>query len=176
MADGVDASEAAGIERVTVARVAHASDEVRALIAELEDTLAAEYPPEQRHGLSLAALFAPHVRFFVAQRDGVAVGCGAIALFDGFAEVKRMYVRSPVRGRGIARRLLARLEAEALACGRALLRLETGTRQQAAVRMYERYGFRPCAAFGAYASMPEAAIAASLFYEKVCGATAGADS
>jgi len=34
-----------------------------------------------------------HVRFFVASLDGEPVGCAGVALFEGFAEVKRMYVR-----------------------------------------------------------------------------------
>lgn len=43
------------------------SDDVRSLISELEDHLAAEYPPENRHGLSLDAIFQPHVHFFIAR-------------------------------------------------------------------------------------------------------------
>lgn len=142
------------------------SDDVRALVTELEDTLAAEYPPEQRHGLSVDALFQPHVRFFIARDDGRAVGCGGVALFDDFAEVKRMYVRTEARGRGVADAILARLEAEAHAAGLAMLRLETGDRQLAAMRFYERAGFRRCGVFGAYAAMAPSTIAPSVFYEK----------
>ena len=75
-----------------------ATDEVRLLIGELEAVLAAEYPPEQRHGLALDAIFQPHVRFFLATRQGAAVGCVGVALFPDFAEVKRMYVRDTARG------------------------------------------------------------------------------
>src|SRR3954449_7657234 len=84
-----------------------ATDEVRALIGELETVLAAEYPPEQRHGLSLDAIFQPHIRFFVARRHGAAVGCGGVALFADYAEVKRMYVRERARGQGVADAILA---------------------------------------------------------------------
>lgn len=143
-----------------------ATEESRALIGELEATLSAEYPPEQRHGLSLDAIFQPHVRFFLARLDGAAVGCGGVALFPGFAEVKRMYVRGAARGRGVAQAVLARLEAEARGAGSALLRLETGDRQIAAMRVYERAGFRRCAAFGAYAAMAPEATSTSVFFEK----------
>ena len=34
-----------------------ATEEVRALIAELDRALSAEYPPAQRHGLALEAIF-----------------------------------------------------------------------------------------------------------------------
>jgi putative acetyltransferase len=156
------------VDTVTIERVVSPNDEVRTLLTELDAELATMYPPEQRHGLSFAAIFEPHVRFFVARRGDVAVGCGGIALLDGFAEVKRMYVRQVARGSGVAQSLLAHLEAETRAAGLALMRLETGTRQAAAVRVYERHGFRPCEAFGAYAAMAQASIASSLFYEKHC--------
>ena len=54
-------------------------DEVRALVKELNDELGALYPPEQRHGLALEAIFQPHIRFFLAHRDGLAVGCAGFA-------------------------------------------------------------------------------------------------
>jgi GNAT superfamily N-acetyltransferase len=132
---------------ISVELIASPSDELRALIAELEEVLAAEYPPEQRHGLSLDAIFQPHIRFFVARVDGRAAGCGGVALFADFAEVKRMYVRPEARGRGVADAVLARVEAETRAAGLAVLRLETGDRQLAAMRFYERAGFRRCGAW-----------------------------
>lgn len=142
------------------------TDEVRQLIAELNQTLSAEYPPEQRHGLALDAIFQPHIRFFVARLNSEAVGCGGVALFDGFAEVKRMYVREAARGRGVAQALLQRLEAEARNARLSILRLETGDQQHAAMRLYERAGFRRCPAFGDYLAKPPQAIAASIFYER----------
>ena len=72
-----------------------------------------------------------------------------------------MFVRSPA---GAA--LLARIEKEARAAGFAVLKLETGTRQIAALRFYERAGFRQCAAFGAYAKMAPEAVATSVFLQK----------
>jgi putative acetyltransferase len=151
---------------ISVELIASPSDDVRTLVAELEEVLAAEYPPEQRHGLSVDAIFQPHIRFFVARADGRAVGCGGVALFTDFAEVKRMYVRPEARGRGVADAVLARLEAEARTAGLAVLRLETGDRQLAAMRFYERAGFRRCGAFGAYGAMPRSATTTSVFYEK----------
>jgi putative acetyltransferase len=150
----------------TIELVPSATEEARILVEELESILAAEYPPEQRHGLALDVIFQPHIRFFIARLDGVAVGCGGVALFDGFAEVKRMYVRDAVRGRGVAPALLARIEAAARDAGKAWLKLETGTNQAAAQRFYQREGFRICAAFGDYAAMPPQAIVTSIFMEK----------
>jgi putative acetyltransferase len=153
-------------EKITIELTPTATDDVRALVGELERELSAEYPPEQRHGLALDAIFQPHIRFFVARLDGAAVGCGGVALFEDFAEVKRMYVRDVVRGRGVAQALLARIESVAHAAGLAVLRLETGDRQVAALRLYAQAGFRRCAAFGAYAAMAPQAVATSVFMEK----------
>jgi len=146
-----------------------ATDEVRQLVGELESVLAAEYPPEQRHGLALDAIFQPHVRFFIARRQGTAIGCGGVALFPEYAEVKRMYVRPSARGQGVAEAILSRLEQEARDAGRSVLRLETGDRQFAAMRLYIRAGFRECPAFGDYAQKSPEAIAASVFFEKWVG-------
>ena len=161
MARTVAATLAVEIEQAT-----SASDEVRAVIAELDEELAEHYDEVQRHGLSLDALFQPHVRFFVARSGGAAVGCGGIALFADFAEVKRMYVRPDARGKGVADVIIAKLTVEVLDAGLSILRLETGTHQVAALRFYRRCGFQACDAFEPYASMPTEAIAQSVFMEK----------
>ena len=141
------------------------SEEVVQLLSELNAALAG-YADDQRHALSVDRLFQPDVRFFVARADGVAVGCGGVAVYDGYAEVKRMYAKPSVRGRGVARALLGRIESEARGAGASLLRLETGAYQQEALRFYEGAGFRRRSPFGPYAEMPARAIELSLFYEK----------
>jgi putative acetyltransferase len=157
---------AAKLAHATIIAVHTPTEDVRVLVEELEAVLSAEYLPEQRHGLSLDAIFRPHVRFFLAVVDGEAVGCGGVALFDDFAEVKRMYVRPSARGHGVARALLERIEDETRAAGVTVLRLETGDKQADALRLYRRWGFTDCPAFGAYAKMEPHTIATSLFLEK----------
>jgi putative acetyltransferase len=146
-----------------------ATEEVRSLIRELETILSAEYPPEQRHGLALDAIFQPHIRFFLARLRGAVVGCGGVAIFSDFAEVKRMYVRDVARRQGVADAILARIEEEVRGAGLSFLRLETGERQVAAMQLYARAGFRRCAAFGGYALMAPQSIATSVFLEKRIG-------
>src|ERR687890_277988 len=89
------------------------TDAARLLIAELDDELNAEYPPEQRHGYSIEKIFQPHVMFFVATLDKHPVGCGGVSFEHDLAEVKRMYVRPAARGHGVARAILQHLEDEA---------------------------------------------------------------
>jgi len=149
----------------TIERAQAPTAEVVELLTELDAALAG-YSADQRHALSIDKLFQPDVRFFVARVDGVAVACGGIAFHDGYAELKRMYSKPAVRGRGVAKAVLRRLEAEARAAGATLLRIETGLYQADALRFYEGAGFRPCGAFGPYADMPPHAIETSLFYEK----------
>ena len=146
-----------------------ATEEVRSLVDELETLLSVEYPPGQRHGLALDAIFQPHIRFFLARLRGGAVGCGGVALFSDFAEVKRMYVRDVAGGKGVADAILARIEEEVGDAGLSVLRLETGERQVAAMRFYARAGFRRCQVFGAYTLMSPQSIATSVFFEKRIG-------
>jgi putative acetyltransferase len=109
------------------------------------------------------------VEFFVAHLDGVAVGCGGVAVEGDFAELKRMYVRPQARRHGVARAILDRLEEVARVRGVRRLALETGDVLHAAIRFYERAGFTRCAPFGAYTQMPPAAIKRSVFLEKQVG-------
>jgi len=140
--------------------------DARALIEELELELSGDYSAEQRHGYSVDKVFQPGIFFFIARLDGQPVGCGAIALENGWAEVKRMYVRTPHRGGRIGQQILARLEDEARARGVHHLVLETGDVLHPAIRLYERAGFTRCAAFGPYTAMPPQSIERSIFMEK----------
>jgi GNAT superfamily N-acetyltransferase len=96
--------------------------------------------------------------------DGTVSACGALrALGDGVAEVKRMYVVPSVRGRGVAKAVLSGLHDVARERGWSTLRLETGPLQPEAIGLYGSAGYRPIAAFVAYAGDPDAAD--SLFFE-----------
>lgn len=70
---------------------------------------------------------------------------------DGDAELKRMYVVPEARGLGLARRIVAALEADARAAGRRRMVLETGDQQPEAIALYLSEGYAPAAAkFGHY--------------------------
>jgi putative acetyltransferase len=136
--------------------------DVIALIDELDAYQKPLYPAESHHGIDIGALSRPNVLFAVARDErGAAVGCGAIVLEAGYGEVKRMYVRPAIRGAGIAKSLLATLEAEAAKRGCPTLMLETGIRQPEALGLYERLGFVRRGPFGDYAEDP-----LSVFMEK----------
>ena len=150
----------------TIEKAEQPTEEIRVLIQQLESELSAHYEAHQRHGLKLEAIFQPGIRFFLARRAGEALGCGGVAFYPGFAEVKRMFVRPQARGQGIADALTDRLADVARQSGRPLLRLETGDCQRAAIRFYQRYGFRFRGPFEPYSTMPPENIATSIFMEK----------
>lgn len=79
------------------------------------------------------------------------VGCGAFREFSpGVVEVKRMYVQPAQREQGIATAVLAELEAWAGELGYTGTVLETGLKQPAAIRLYERRGYVRTANYGQY--------------------------
>ena len=111
---------------------------------------AALYPPEGNYLLDVGELLRPEVTVVVARENATAVGMGAIVLKNGYAEVKRMFIRPGSRGTGLADRLLQSLEAAARDLGVQRLQLETGPLQPAAIAFYERNGFQSIPNFGEY--------------------------
>lgn len=138
------------------------SDDAKTLIAELEAYLIPLSPPESRHGYSIEKLIKEDVPFFIIRANGTPVGCGGVKLFGtDYGEIKRMYVRPQFRGLGLAKLMLDHLAHYARSQGVAVLRLETGIAQQAAIAFYERSGFHSIPPFGEYKPDP-----LSRFYEK----------
>jgi GNAT superfamily N-acetyltransferase len=138
------------------------SADARLLIAELEAALAPLYPSENQFGYSVEKLIAQRVVFFVIRVDGAPAGCGGIQIFgEAYGEVKRMFVRPHYRGMGLAKKMLAHLEQYAAARNIPLLRLETGTLQHEAIRLYEQDGFYRIAPFADYPDTP-----LNVYYEK----------
>lgn len=129
--------------------------DVLRLIADLDAYQDGLYPPECRYALDLASLKQDNVHFVVARDEaGTAIGCGAVVLYQGYGELKRMYVAAHQRGAGVASRILALLEASARQSGYALLTLETGPYQAAALALYARSGYERCGCFGDYREDP----------------------
>ncbi len=125
------------------------------LIRELDADLIRRYGEHEVHGLRPADVVDAAFVFLIAWIEGQAVGCGGLRPLDGgTAEIKRMFVRPAFRGRGIARQILASIEARAHERGHSYLQLETGVGQPEAIRLYERAGFHRIAAFGDYLGNP----------------------
>lgn len=80
--------------------------------------------------------------FLVVDDAGSPVGCGGIRMLDARrAEVKHLYLRDDVRGRGWGRMLLAELERRASALGASETVLDTNIALEAAGSLYRATGY-----------------------------------
>ena len=95
-----------------------------------------------------AAKYAPPGgRLYLARADDQPAGCIALRQLDPErCEMKRLYVRPVFRGRGIARRLIARIIDDARYIGYRQMLLDTLPFLEDAIRLYRQLGFYdiPC--------------------------------
>jgi putative acetyltransferase len=118
---------------------------VRALFQEYWDSFGFT-PCFQGFGAELAGLpgkyAPPRGRLALARARGEAVGCVALRPVDASrCEMKRLYVRPPVRGSGLGKVLVDWLIAEARSAGYAEMVCDTMPVMAQALAMYERMGF-----------------------------------
>lgn len=110
------------------------------------------------------ARFTPPAGVFLVVDDGSSpVGCGGIRMLDAHrAEVKHLYLRDVVRGRGWGRLLLAELERRAIELGASEAVLDTNLALEAAGALYRASGY---AEIAPYNDNPNA----TTWYRKVLG-------
>jgi GNAT superfamily N-acetyltransferase len=96
------------------------------------------------------------VEVVIASEGGVDLGHAALrALAGGGYEVKKVFVRSNVRGRGLSRILMSAIEDVARDKGEQRIVLQTGPKQLEAISLYEKTGYEPIAAFGPYVGLDD---------------------
>ncbi len=94
-------------------------------------------PPESKHALDIEALRRPEITFWSVREDAELIGCGALKELDPHhAEIKSMRTAVGHRSKGVA--------------------------FAPARRLYERFGFVPCAPFADYKADPN-----SVFMTKI---------
>jgi len=131
------------------------------LINGSEQALRAVYTADECFTFTANELLGDKVSFFVARKDGEAMGCVALVNEAAYGEVKRLYVADNARGLGLAKILMKHLETQARAQGLKSVKLETGEKLAAAVTLYKSLGYIVCGKFGPYEDDP-----VSLFMEK----------
>jgi GNAT superfamily N-acetyltransferase len=143
-------------EQVTVEPTRLDYPETEALVGALLDELRERYGEEDADHPLVHELAAPAGgTFLLARVEGRPVGCGGLRRHDdGVAELKHMYVVPDQRGRGVARVLLAALEAQAARLGYHAIVLETGVRKPDALALYESHGYHRIPNFGPYVDAP----------------------
>ena len=128
------------------------------LLAGLADEYARLYGERAEGELTtreVSEFVAPRGAFILAVERSAPVAGGGLAPLGGrVAEVKRMWTSPAHRRRGLARRVLAALEREALRLDYRVLRLQTGAVATAAVELYRTAGYRRIAPFGRYRHEP----------------------
>ena len=124
--------------------------EATALLRQSHALMRSLFPPEDNYFLDIDELCAENVRFLVAKDGEKTIGTAALALKEGYGEVKSMFVDPSARGKGGADALMEALAATGRAEAVPLLRLETAHKLEAAVKLYRRHGFYECPLFGDY--------------------------
>ena len=119
-----------------------ARDAMRAYFAELDQRFPTGFDVGDGHDDELASMRAPTGGFVIVDDAGSAVGCGGLRRIDDFtAEIKRMWLHESLRGLGMGKRLLARLEQLAADLGYGIVVLDTNAVLTQAVSMYEGAGY-----------------------------------
>ncbi|WP_299123960.1 GNAT family N-acetyltransferase [uncultured Winogradskyella sp.] len=99
----------------------------------------------------------------IAYLDNNPVGCGAFKEFNKTSvEIKRMFTSTETRGKGIATRILKKLENWASEIGFLSCVLETGIRQTEAVQFYKKNLYKTIPNYGQYIGIEN-----SLCFEKI---------
>lgn len=151
----------------TIAVETPMSNDMGAMIDELNELLLTLSPPEACYHMTPEDMASVATTVFVARVEGNAAACGALHRHGGgIAEVKRMYTRPAYQGHGIGSRILEQIVKLAEREGYASLVLETGDRHPAAWRIYERAGFTRCGPVLDYPDSPY-----SVFYSRPLAAS-----
>ena len=132
-----------------------------ALLRQSHALMESLFPPEDNFYLDIDDLCAPNIQFFAARIGDQILGTGALAMKDGYGEVKSMFVDEAARGTGIADALMRQIEDAAREADLPMLKLETGNVLHAAHKLYYRHGYTDCGVFGEYV-----AANSSIFMEK----------
>lgn len=127
------------------------NEDLRILITKLDEHLNQLYQNEPIFGLDLNDSKVNEITFAVAYIDETPVGCGAIRPLNlETTELKRFYVDSDYRNKGIATQLLKFLEDRARNFSFKNLFLETGNKQLEAINLYQKNGYHEIAPYGEY--------------------------
>ncbi len=139
-------------------------DDVRALIAQLDQSMADRYPAESNHFDAIEVLAQSNVHFLGLFEDEFLVAVGAVKKMDDddiYGEIKRVFVSPNYRGQGLAKTIMDTLESHLMRNDIPLARLETGIFQPEAIGLYEKLGYCHRGPYGVYPSDPM-----SVFMEK----------
>jgi len=124
------------------------------LIIELDAYQSTLYPSESCHFDSIETLQSSNVKFCGVIEKSNIIAIGSVKIFNDYGELKRIYVPIAHRGKGLAIKIIQKLESLLLDCNIQIVKLETGPYSKDAIQLYEKLGYGICDKFGSYNDDP----------------------
>ncbi|MTI29651.1 GNAT family N-acetyltransferase [Xanthovirga aplysinae] len=124
------------------------------LIKELDEYQSKLYPPNSCHLDSIETLRNENAYFYGVIENEEIVAIGSVKIFPDYGELKRIYVPPTQRRKGLAAKIVNKLETLLISKNIFLSRLETGPYSKDAISLYEKLGYSICGRFGSYKNDP----------------------
>ncbi|NQX81910.1 MAG: GNAT family N-acetyltransferase [Flavobacteriaceae bacterium] len=124
------------------------------LIKELDEYQSKLYPPDSCHLDSIETLRDENSYFYGAIENEEIVAIGSVKIFSDYGELKRIYVPPKQRKKGLAVKIINKLETLLISKNKFVSRLETGPYSKDAISLYEKLGYSVCEKFGSYKNDP----------------------
>lgn len=138
---------------IKITRTNSANKDFKLLTSMLDDELRVRYGALQNFYDSHNVIESNN-NVVIIYSDKIPVSCGCFKKFDNETiEIKRMFVRKDYRGKGISKIVLHELENWAMENGIKKAILETGTKQNEAIGLYQKYGYKIIENYGQYAGI-----------------------
>ena len=124
------------------------------LIKELDEYQSKLYPPDSCHLDSIETLQNENAYFYGVVENEEIVAIGSVKIFPNYGELKRIFVPPTQRRKGLAKKIIDKLETLLISKDIFLSKLETGPYSKDAISLYEKLGYSICGKFGTYKDDP----------------------
>src|ERR1700722_11923848 len=138
-----------------VTRTTSDNEDFHHLIPELDQYLWDMDGPELQKYYKNLNVIEKNDTVVIAYLNDKPMGCGCFKPYNKTSvEIKRMYAKPEIRGKGIGYAVLHALELWAAELGYQTAVLETGHKQVEAIGLYKKSGYKQIENYGPYAGIP----------------------